>query len=282
MHQLVRIMKTSSGTFIYDSAKRGAAAIEELRSVFQYRDFINQLIQRDIVARYKRSVLGIAWTMLQPLGMMLVISIVFSQVFNRIEGYSVYLLSGLIAFTFFSQTTSAIIRQTVWGNPLLEKIYIPKTTFALSAIGTGLVNIAFSLVPMILIMVIAKIPIRWSLLFLPVSMLLLAAFALGIGLFVSTLAVFFPDVSEMFDILVRAWWYLTPIIYPIDRIPVIFQKWFMLNPMYYYVQLFRLPIYEGVFPSTKILLISVAFAFLTLVVGWLLFSSKSDEFSYRT
>jgi len=274
-------MKTSD-TVIYDSAKRGPAAIEELRAVFQYRDFINQLVQRDIVARYKRSVLGIAWTMLQPLGMMLVISIVFSQIFNRIEGYSVYLLSGLIAFTFFSQTTSAIIRQMVWGSPLLRKIYIPKTTFALSAIGTGLVNVAFSLVPMVIIMMIVKIPIQWSLLFLPVSMILLAAFALGIGLFVSTLAVFFPDVSEMFDILVRAWWYLTPIIYPVDRIPVHLQKWFMLNPMYYYVQLFRLPIYEGVFPSTNVLMISVAFAIFTLVTGWLLFSSKSDEFSYRT
>jgi len=274
-------MKTSE-TVIYDSAKRGSTALEELRAVFQYRDFINQLIQRDIVARYKRSILGIAWTMLQPLGMMLVISIVFSQIFNRVEGYSVYLLSGLIAFTFFSQTTNAIIQQTVWGNPLLEKIYIPKTTFALSAIGTGLVNIAYSLVPMVIIMIIAKIPIRWSLLFLPVSMLLLAAFALGVGLFVSTLAVFFPDVSEMFDILIRAWWYLTPIIYPVDRIPVQLQKWFMLNPMYYYVQLFRLPIYEGVFPSLRILIISVAFALFTLVTGWLLFSSKADEFSYRT
>jgi ABC-type polysaccharide/polyol phosphate export permease len=274
-------MKTSE-TVIYDSAKRGPAAIEELRAVFQYRDFINQLVQRDIVARYKRSVLGVAWTMLQPLGMMLVISIVFSQIFDRIEGYSVYLLSGLIAFTFFSQTTSAIIRRTVWGNPLVEKIYMPKTTFAISAIGTGLVNIAFSLVPMVIIMAIAKIPIRWSLLFLPVSMLLLAAFALGVGLFVSTLAVFFPDVSEMFDILLRAWWYLTPIIYPVDRIPVHLQKWFMLNPMYFFVQLFRIPIYEGAFPSTKMLAIGIAFALLTLVVGWLLFTAKSDEFSYRT
>ena len=96
-------MKTSE-TIIYDSAKRGSKALEELRGVIRYRDFINQLIQRDIVARYKRSILGIAWTMLQPLGMMLVISIVFSQLFRRIEGYSVYLLSGLIAFTFFSQT----------------------------------------------------------------------------------------------------------------------------------------------------------------------------------
>jgi ABC-type polysaccharide/polyol phosphate export permease len=271
-----------SATVIYDSTKRGPAALEELQAVFHYRDFIAQLVQRDIVARYKRSILGVAWTMLQPLGMMLVISIVFSQIFNRIEGYSVYLLSGLIAFTFFSQTTNAIIRQMIWGNPLLSKIYIPKTSFALSAIGTGLVNLAFSLIPMMIIMVIAKIPIRLSLFLLPISMILLAAFALGIGLLVSTLALFFPDVSEIFDILVRAWWYLTPIIYPIDIIPNHLQKWLLLNPMYYFVEIFRFPIYEGTLPALQTLIVSVVSGLVTLLLGWLVFSSKIDEFSYNT
>ena len=274
-------MKISEAV-IYDSAKRGPKALEELKAVIQYRDFVFQLVQRDVVARYKRSVLGVAWTMLQPLGMMLVISIVFSQLFHRVEGYSVYLLSGLIAFTFFSQTTSAVIRQMVWGSTLLRKIYMPQTSFALSAIGTGLVNIAFSMIPMMAIAFIVKIPIRWSWLFLPVSMFILAAFTLGAGLIISTLAVFFPDVSEMYEIVLRAWMYLTPIIYPIDIIPENLRKWFMLNPMYYYVQLFRLPIYEGTLPSMQTLMVSAGFALIILVLGWQLFSVKADEFSYRT
>lgn len=274
-------MKISEAV-IYDSAKRGPKALEELKAVIQYRDFVFQLVQRDVVARYKRSVLGVAWTMLQPLGMMLVISIVFSQLFHRVEGYSVYLLSGLIAFTFFSQTTSAVIRQMVWGSTLLRKIYMPQTSFALSAIGTGLVNIAFSMIPMMAIALIVKIPIRWSWLFLPISMFILAAFTLGAGLIISTLAVFFPDVSEMYEIALRAWMYLTPIIYPIDIIPENLRKWFMLNPMYYYVQLFRLPIYEGTLPSMQTLMVSAGFALIILVLGWQLFSVKADEFSYRT
>jgi ABC-type polysaccharide/polyol phosphate export permease len=273
-------MKTSE-TVIYDSADRGPKALEELRAVFEYRDLIYQLVRRDIVSRYKRSVLGVAWTMLQPLGMMIIISIVFSQLFNRVGGYPVYLLSGLIVWNFFSQTTNAIIHQMVWGGPLLRKIYMPQTSFALSAIGTGLVNISLSLVPLILIMLIVGIPMQWSLFFLPVAMILLAAFALGIGLLVSTIAVFFPDVSEMFQIILLGWMYLTPIIYPIDIIPERFQMWFKLNPMYYFVQLFRLPVYEGLFPPLQTIVIGLSLALTVLVFGWLIFSLKSDEFSYR-
>lgn len=270
-----------SETVIYDSTKRGPKALEELRAISQYRDLIYQLIRRDIVSRYKRSLLGVAWTMLQPLGMMLIISIVFSQLFDRVIGYPVYLLSGLIAWQFFSQTTTAIIQQMVWGGPLLSKIYMPQTTFALSAIGTGLVNICLTVIPLVLIMFIVEIPIRWSLFFLPISMILLAAFSLGVGLFVSTVAVYFPDVSQMFQIVLFGWMYLTPIIYPIDIIPDRFLMWFRLNPMYHFVNLFRLPVYEGVFPSLHTIAISTILAFIALVSGWFIFSLKSDEFSYR-
>src|SRR5512142_1739917 len=102
---------------IYDSLKRGPLALEELRGVLRYRDLIFQLVRRDITARYKRSVLGIAWTMLNPLGMMVVLSVVFSQVFRTtMEGYSAYVLSGLIAWNFFSQTSSSAINALVWGG----------------------------------------------------------------------------------------------------------------------------------------------------------------------
>ena len=273
-------MKTSE-TVIYDSSKRGPKALEELRSVFQYRDFIYQLVRRDIVSRYKRSFLGVAWTMLQPLGMMIIISIVFSQLFNRIRGYEVYLLSGLIVWQFFSQTVNAIIHQMVWGGPLLRKIYMPQTTFALSAIGTGLVNIFLSVIPLVVIMLFIGITVQWSLLFLPVSMVLLAAFSLGIGLLISTLAVYFPDVSQMFQIVLTGWMYLTPIIYPIDIIPDRFLVWFRLNPMYHFVKLFRQPVYEGTFPSLHTITACAIFALIALLSGWYIFSYKSDEFSYR-
>lgn len=275
-------MGTSAKTTIYDSAKRGSPAIEELRDIFQYRDLIYQFVRRDIVTRYKRSILGIAWTLIQPLGMMLIISLVFSQIFSRVEGYSVYVLSGLITWTFFSQTTSATIHQMVWGGVLLKKIYLPSTAFAVSATGTGLVNLTISLVPLLLLAAINHISLNSSLLFLPIAMLLLATFSLGLGLLISTLAVFFPDIAEMYQVVLLGWMYLTPIIYPVDVVSKGMQSWFAVNPMYYFVQMMRSPIYDGTLPPQSIIQTGAVIAISTLVIGWIIFSTKSDEFAYRT
>lgn len=273
-------MKTSE-KLIYDSARRGAVALEELRGIFQYRDLIYQLVRKDIVSRYKRSVLGIAWTLLQPLAMMLILLLVFSTLFQAVKGYPAYILSGLIAWTFFAQTTSAIINQIVWGGALIKQIYVPRTSFAVSAIGTGLVNLALSLIPMFLIMLLAGVPFRWSLLFLPVSMLFLAAFALGVGLIISTMAVHFPDVAEMYSIVLMAWMYLTPIIYPENIIPETYRFWFFnINPMYHIIKIFRMPILDGILPDAMTLISAGIVSSLTLGIGWLFFSKRADRFAY--
>ena len=267
---------------IYDSARRGNSALEELRGVFQYRDLIFQLIRRDIVARYKRSVLGVAWTMLQPLGMMVVMTLVFSRLFHRIQGYPAYVLSGLITWTFFSQTTTAAIHQMVWGGALLNRIYLPRTSFSISAIGTGLVNLAISIIPLVVIVLVLRLPLTVNILFIPISMLLLASFALGVGLLLSTLAVNFPDVSEMYQIILMAWMYFTPVIYPETMIPPEYQRWmFTLNPMYHLVKLFRAPIYEGRLPDPQSLLMGTVISLVTLIAGWIVFSRAADRFAYK-
>ncbi len=279
-------MKTGEGvaaSAVYDSTKRGSLALEELRGVVRYRDLLLQLIRRDLVSRYKRSALGIAWTMLNPLGMMIVLTLVFSQLFKSIPGYPAYILSGLIAWTFFSQSSSAAMIQMVWGSSLLQRIYLPRTAFVVGAIGTGLVNILLSLVPLLVIVLIVGIPLRLSLFFLPVSILLLAAFSLGIGLLLSAWAIYFPDVSEMYQVVLLGWLYLTPIIYPEDIIPGAYRFWFFhLNPMYYLIKIFRQPIYDGVFPQWPLVVEAVLIAGITLAVGWIVFSSRADEFTYRT
>lgn len=275
-------MEVPEKTMIYDSAKRGSPALEELRGIIQYRDLIYQLVRRDIVTRYKRSVFGIAWTMLQPLGMMIIMTIVFSSLFQSIKGYPSYILSGLIAWTFFSQTTTATIHQVVWGGTLFRRIYLPHTSFAVSAIGTGVVNLVLSLIPLIMIMLATGRSLHVSVLFVPVAMLLLAAFALGIGLILSTLAIYFPDVAEMYQIVLVAWMYLTPIIYPEEILPAAYRFWITsLNPMYHMVYIFRRPLYDGLFPAWNELAIAGFIAMATLTVGWLFFSNKSDEFAYR-
>ncbi len=135
---------------IYDSALRKIPSLEELREVFRYHYLILQLTRRDVLTRYKRSVLGIGWTMLNPLGMMIVLTIAFSQIFrfNTEYSYAAYVLSGLIAWNFFSQTTTASMVNLVWGGGLLHRIYIPRTSFALAAIATGMVNLTLSIVPL--------------------------------------------------------------------------------------------------------------------------------------
>ncbi len=267
---------------IYDTALSRSRALDELREVVNYRELIRQLVRRDILTRYKRSVLGLAWTMLNPLGMMLVLTLAFSRLFNATPAYPAYVLSGLVAWTFFSQTTTIAITQLVWGGDLLRRIYMPRTVFAVSSIGTGLVNLALSLVPLFVVMVITGAPIRLSALFLPVSMLLLACFALGVGLLLSTIAVYFPDVAEMYQIVLMGWMYLTPIIYPEEIVPEAYRLWlFNLNPMYHLVKLFRLPLYYGLVPSGVRIAAATAVALGTLIVGWVVFTRKADDFAYR-
>jgi homopolymeric O-antigen transport system permease protein len=273
-------MKTTE-TVIYDSAKQGSPALEELRGIFIYRDLIFQLVRRDVLTRYKRSVLGIAWTMLQPLGMMIIMTLVFSTLFSSVKRYPTYILSGMIAWTFFSQSTMAIISQTVWGGQLFRRIYLPRTAFAVSSIGTGLVNIVLSLVPLFLIMVVTGTKLHWTILVIPLVLVLLAAFALGIGLIISTLAVFFPDVIEMYQIVLLAWMYLTPIIYPEKIIPETYRYWFFnLNPMYHLVKLFRTPLYDGLLPDWKTWLVGIIVSVITLMIGWYIYARKADEFAY--
>ncbi len=266
----------------YDSAAQISPALEEIREVRKFGYLIGQLVRRDILSRYKRSVLGVTWTMLNPLGMMIILSIVFSQLFKSVESYPAFVLSGLIAWNFFAQSTNAAMSGLIWGGSLLHRIYIPRTIFGISAIGTALVNLIISIVPLVLVMLFTNTPLRISVIFLPVSMLLLACFALGFGLILSTLAVYFPDVTEMYQILLTAWMYLTPIIYPEEIIPPellsIIQR---VNPLYPIIRLFRLPIYDGRFPTVEEILPSLIWSLGVLIIGWVFFTSKSNEFAYR-
>lgn len=266
----------------YDSQRSGLIVLDELREVWRYRELIFQLVRRDIVARYKRSVMGIAWTMLNPLGMMIVLTVVFSQVFKMIEGFPAYVLSGIIAWTFFSQTTTAIINVFVWGGDFFQRIYLPRSTFAISAICTGLVNLLLSLVPLVLVMLVIGHPITPAIIFQPIPILLLAFFALGFGLIISSIAVYFPDVVEMYQIVLMAWSYLSAIFYPIEILPEEVRALMWLNPIMPLVNLFRQPIYGGQIPTVTDLLPALIISTAALMVGWWVFVRKSDEFAYRT
>lgn len=267
---------------VYDSARRRTLLIDELRELFAYRDLLEQLVARNIKTRYKRSILGIAWTMLNPLLSMAVLWLVFSNIFvSSIQSYPVYILSGLLVWTFFSQTTVSIMGELLWGGSLMNRIYIPRSVFAIAALGTGLVNLLLALVPLTLVMLISGTPLTPALLFLPIAILLLALFSLGVGLWLSTLALQFADVIDMYQIFLTAWMYLTPIIYPLAVIPESYRWLFQFNPMYHLLEVFRLPIEQGRLPSPETTLIASLLAVGVFLGGSWFFTRKADEIAYR-
>lgn len=267
---------------IYDSARRPSPFIDELQQLFRYRDLLLELISRDVKVRYKRSVLGVGWTMLHPLLTVIILSIIFANLFRfSVENYPLYLLSGLLVWNLFTATTTHSMTQIIWGGGLLNRIYMPKAVFAVSSVGTGLVNIALAIIPLLLIMIATGVPLSLSLLSLPVAVMLTAVFALGISLFLSALAIYFADVLNMFEVILLIWMYATPIFYPVEIVPEQFRWIIALNPMYYYVELFRAPILTGSIASAQNYAIGTLVASITLVFGWWYFTRQADEFAYR-
>jgi ABC-type polysaccharide/polyol phosphate export permease len=266
----------------YDSANRPHPIVEEFLALAKYRELILQFVSRSIKTRYKRSFLGVVWTLLNPLLSMAVLTIVFSQVFKfTIDYYPVYVLSGLVIWNFYSSTTSTAMSDMLWGGSLLGRIYVPKSVFAVSAIGTGLVNLLISLIPLGIIALILGVPLSPAILVMPFAILILGVFSLGIGLALSTAAVYFADMLPVYEVGLTILMYATPIIYPIEIIPPQFQWLLRFNPLYYMVIIFRDPLLYGTVPSLSVWLIAGMCAVAALLVGGYLFTSRSNEYAYR-
>lgn len=267
---------------VYDSGQQRSLALSELLDAYKYRDAILQLSRRDVVSRYKRSFLGIIWTMLNPLGMMIILAVVFSNIFNAGPTYAAYILSGLLVWNFFSQTTNAIVHSLHAGIGLIRKIYIPQSVFGISAILTGLVNVIFSLIPLLLVMLVTGVKFSWALFFTPITIILLALFSLGFGLALATIGVFFPDTTEMYQIILVAWMYLTPIIYPEAILPETLRFLISkLNPMYFFVKIFRATTYDGRLPTPEEFFPALIISIVSFMFGWWIFTRKAGEFAYR-
>jgi ABC-type polysaccharide/polyol phosphate export permease len=179
---------------IYDSTKRPHPLVEEALVLIKYRALLYQFVTTSIKTRYKRSVLGVVWTLLNPLLTMIILTLVFSQVFRiTVENYPVYVLSGLVVWNFFSATTGQAMVGMAMGGSLLQRIYVPKSVFAVSAIGVGLVNLGLSIIPLFLIAIFLRAPITPAILVMPFAVLLLILFSMGVGLILETAAVYFAD-----------------------------------------------------------------------------------------
>ncbi|MEA3439596.1 MAG: ABC transporter permease [Chloroflexota bacterium] len=269
-------------TEVYDSSQRPHPIVEEFHALIHYNELILQSISRAIKTRYKRSALGVLWTMLNPLLMMVVLTVVFSQIFRfSVEHYPVYILCGIVIWNFYSGSTSGAMGEMLWSGELLTRIYVPKSIFTVSSIGTGLLNLLLSLIPLFLISIALGVPITPALLVTPLAILILTGFALGMGLLLSTITVFFADMLPVYEVILRIWFYATPIIYPLEIVPERLLWLIKLNPMYYMVELFRQPLLNGTVPELNYWLIAAGSALLSLIVGSIVFTSKSNDYAYR-
>lgn len=255
--------------------------LSDLRELVSYRSLLRELVARDLKVRYKRSALGILWTMLNPLLLMGILAFVFSHILRvTIEHFAIFLLSALVLWTFFAQTTAWSTSCFLSYSPLIKKIYVPQGIFVLATVLAGVVNLLISLVPLAIIMLVVGHPFSPALAFLPVPILLTALFSLGISLALAPLSVMFADVVPIYQVVLTGWMYLTPILYPLTLLPDQYRRILVLNPMTHLVEAFRTPIYMGEIPSANVLITSTAAGFGTLLIGWFIFKRYTDRVAY--
>lgn len=246
---------------------------------YTYRTLLYQLVKRDFKAKYKRSVLGILWTVLNPLFTMLVLTAVFSTLFRfDIDNYPVYLLSGQLIFNFFSESTNLAMQSILGNAAMLKKVSIPKYIFPISRVISSLINCLLSLTALIIVMLITGANFYWTIIFSVIPIVLMTLFSMGIGLFLSSTIVFFRDVGHLYSILLTAVMYLTPIFYPISIVPENILPLFYANPIYYFVEYFRAVAIYGMIPTFEQNIICVIFALCSLIVGLFFFYKKQDRF----
>jgi ABC-type polysaccharide/polyol phosphate export permease len=255
--------------------------VTAVREIVQYRSLLRDLVSRDLKVRYKRSVLGVAWTMLNPLLTMVVFTMVFSQVLRvPVKNFAVYFLSGFLLWNFVAQTTSWSTGCLLGYASLIKKIYVPKAVFVLATVLSGLVNLLLSLIPLALIMLVVGHPFHAALAFIPIPMLLGMLFALGLSLLLAPLSVMFADIVPIYQVVLTLWLYLTPVMYPIEMVPPEYRGVVDANPMSYLVEAFRAPIYGGVLPDGGVLMAATAFALAAMVLGWTVFQYYTDRIAY--
>ncbi|MGH9465680.1 MAG: ABC transporter permease [Thermoanaerobaculia bacterium] len=266
---------------VYDSAVGSHPFLEEWRELYRYRDLVAQWSGRNLKLRYKRSALGVLWTLLEPLMLMVILAVVFSAVFQPLEDFPVYLLAGLILFDFFGRSTLQIVEEIIASQGLAQRIYVPRSAFALAAIATYLTNWTIAHLPLAGIMLFLGRPFSAALVTVPLGMLLAACFALGVGLIVATLGAFFHDVRLTYQVLLTAWFYATPIIYPLEIVPERLRPLFAANPLTLFCRLVRDPVYLGLPAPLAVWATAAAVALGTLLAGWWIFTHWRNAFGYR-
>lgn len=284
----------SSQTTTYDSANAHLQSIVELHEVWRYRYLVRNLVSRDLKVRYKRSALGFLWVTINPLLTAIVLSVVFSYLFGKAQpNYPVFVLGGLLVWNLFAQGSVAAMSNLIGNGPALRRIYIPPSVFVISAVGSALVNLAFTIGPFFIIAFALHAPVSLTWLYVPVACVQAMIFTLGIGLIVATLMVFFNDIYEIYLVLLTAYNYLTPVYYPITILPPFLQQLERFNPMYLYISAAQKAVVGSSatingavtlppsIPSLAMQAAGWAAALAAVAAGWLLFTRMEEKFAYH-
>lgn len=234
---------------VYDSDQRRKPLVTELSNLYAFRGLLRLLIVRDLTLRYKRSFLGVWWTLVNPLLTTSVMYVVFSSIF-RFElpsdvPYAVYLLSGVLLVTYFSQGLNTVGISLVNSASILTKVYVPPEVFAVSAGVAAAINFLMTLLPLLLFQLVSGVGIPWTILLVPLPAFAMLCLITGLGLLVATAAIRFADTLELVAIFVVMLGYLTPTFYPLEIVPDHFRGFIEANPIYSYLTVFRGLAYEG-------------------------------------
>lgn len=251
-----------------------------MRTFMQYKDLIRELVVRDVKLKYRRSVLGYLWSILNPLLIMIILAVVFSAMFKRnIENYPVYLLLGRTTHEFMTSSTNQAMRSVTGNAALLKKTYIPKYIFTVAKVTSALIDFVFSLGALLIVMLATRTPFHWTCVLVPLMFIQLYMFCLGMGFLLAVLHVFFRDIQYIYRAFTTMLFYLTPIIYPIERLPHALQLIIKaINPMYYYVAQFRDMVLYGRVPGPRIFWGGWIFGIVMLLIGLVVFQKHQDRF----
>jgi ABC-type polysaccharide/polyol phosphate export permease len=256
--------------------------ISQFRDIYRYREAVRNMVARDLKVRYSNSVLGIVWSLFSPLLMTLVYYVVFTYLVHQdIDKFPVYLMAGLMPWTFFSSSLVGTTLAVSSNGTLINRVYFPREVLPLASLLSNGVNFLISLVLLFVFIALFQIPLGVSLVWLPVIVLIQAVFSFGLGLLLAALNVYFRDTQQLVDVVVLAWFFVTPIIYSIDVIHNATLKLLVeiLNPMAGLVVAYRHVLYSGDWPEVGLLAITALEAGLILLIGALVFRRLSPAFA---
>lgn len=250
-----------------------------IQAVEKYRFLIRQLVARDFKTKYKRSVLGMVWSFLNPLLTMLVQYFVFSTIFkNDIPFYAAYLLIGVVLFNFFNEVCNMSLYSILGNASLITKVYMPKYIYPLTRVLSSIVNLGIALIPMIIVCLITGVRFEKSAILALYFILCLMIFSMGMAFLLSSAMVFFRDTQFLWSVFSMVWMYATPIFYPETILPEEFRFVLKINPLYHFLKNTRICLLNGISPEPNAYAQCMIISLVTLALGAWVFKKSQDKF----